>query len=472
VNQVTLETDYSSYLPRDSVKLKIKVRDAENKPISGNYSLAVVDDELCMSPSIDEPNIVSSLWLSPELKGRIVNPGYYFSQSSPKHSRHLDLLLLTQGWRRYRYQKILEQEIDSLPDTHYFDIISGEVWKRRYGRNSIPTKGAVKVYAGGNMTRIETDENGRFQFLHHYNPLQNPNITIFGEDKSGRTNVEVFLDKDGFEDRLESFVRKHMDSLIFEGIPGTGSQKDFEDQMALGLNTIWLDELIVVGKKPTGMNFRELGFMNARGARQDDIDEATDLFDVLRNMGLPVEEFNGDTTEEIYYYGHPKGLVTWFVDDLIWPYQDVKYTRPEEIEALFRVKYPETLMFGMPIATIDDNEMTSKVLISIHIKPVSEISTFKSRFDVVVMEKFTLVREFYAPSYASEAEKYSQVPDLRKTIHWEPNVQLDEHGEATITYFNGDRYTRINCILEGINDQGVPAYGDAAYKIQTSRENN
>jgi hypothetical protein len=79
-------------------------------------------------------------------------------------------------------------------------------------------------------------------------------------------------------------------------------------------------------------------------------------------------------------------------------------------------------------------------------------------------------KEFYRPRYDTEARRYSQVPDLRKTIHWEPNVELDENGEVSLTYYNGDRYTRILCILEGVSKDGTPVYGEKGYHIYTIRE--
>jgi hypothetical protein len=66
--------------------------------------------------------------------------------------------------------------------------------------------------------------------------------------------------------------------------------------------------------------------------------------------------------------------------------------------------------------------------------------------------------------------RYSQVPDFRKTLHWEPKVELDEHGEGEIVFYNGDRYTQVTCILEGITDEGVPVSGEYSYRIATMRE--
>jgi hypothetical protein len=110
ISRVDMETEFESYLPRDSVRLKLKVTDYRGVPLSGSFSLSVVDEQLCMSSVVDEPNIVSSYLLSSEIKGHIQDPAYYFEESDPDHRYRMDLLLLTQGWRRYRYDHILDAD--------------------------------------------------------------------------------------------------------------------------------------------------------------------------------------------------------------------------------------------------------------------------------------------------------------------------------------------------------------------------
>ena len=72
--------------------------------------------------------------------------------------------------------------------------------------------------------------------------------------------------------------------------------------------------------------------------------------------------------------------------------------------------------------------------------------------------------------YNTDALRYSQVPDLRKTIHWAPEIIIDEKGEAEIFFYNGDRYTQVRCVLEGISDNGVPVRREFTYNVNTIRE--
>ena len=51
-----------------------------------------------------------------------------------------------------------------------------------------------------------------------------------------------------------------------------------------------------------------------------------------------------------------------------------------------------------------------------------------------------------------------------------PDVVLEEDGETFIRYYNGDRYTRIRCVLEGITNDGIPVHTEHLYEVSITRE--
>lgn len=71
-----------------------------------NMSLAVRDASTDQR-GYDDGNIMTDMLLSSELKGFVAKPAYYFESDDDKHSAHLDLLMLVQGWHAY-------QRVDSL----------------------------------------------------------------------------------------------------------------------------------------------------------------------------------------------------------------------------------------------------------------------------------------------------------------------------------------------------------------------
>jgi len=83
-------------------------------------------------------------------------------------------------------------------------------------------------------------------------------------------------------------------------------------------------------------------------------------------------------------------------------------------------------------------------------------------------------KTFYMPKYETEKQKNDPVPDLRSTIHWEPNIITDENGQATFSFYNADRPNRIRITVEGINSNSSLGFAQKDYRILTvegSRDN-
>ena len=54
----------------------------------------------------DNGTIMSELLLCSQIRGFIETPMYYFADDNPVRQQHLDLLLMTQGWRRFKWEEM------------------------------------------------------------------------------------------------------------------------------------------------------------------------------------------------------------------------------------------------------------------------------------------------------------------------------------------------------------------------------
>lgn len=85
----------------DSVQAVLTVTDAGGHPVEGSFSVAVTDNARIRPDSL-APTLVSTMWLSSDLRGWVEDPGGYFrGASSARNARDLDNLLLTQGWASF-----------------------------------------------------------------------------------------------------------------------------------------------------------------------------------------------------------------------------------------------------------------------------------------------------------------------------------------------------------------------------------
>ena len=129
--QFELKTDKENYLPREKVAMDILVKDEKGKPVSGQFSLAVADDQLLSFADDKQGNILATLWLESELNGEIIEPNFYF-ESPDKHPEKdqllaLDYLLMTQGWRRFDWTKN-EELVANFQYPNEIRVVAGKVF--------------------------------------------------------------------------------------------------------------------------------------------------------------------------------------------------------------------------------------------------------------------------------------------------------------------------------------------------------
>jgi hypothetical protein len=90
--------------------------------VISNMSMAVTDAGLLNDGS---NTIISQLLLAGDIKGYVHNPSYYFSSDADSVHQHLDLVMLTHGWRRFDWAAIFENRlphITNAKDTDYLQI--------------------------------------------------------------------------------------------------------------------------------------------------------------------------------------------------------------------------------------------------------------------------------------------------------------------------------------------------------------
>lgn len=121
------------YKPYEKVELSIQNNFPYFVP-EGNgtecFSLAVRDAER-QDHLYDNGNILTEMLLSSEIKGFVPDPGWYFEKNDEEHRRALDLLMLTQGWRRFVWRDMAVKGEFEL--THPWEktsqVLSGKVYR-------------------------------------------------------------------------------------------------------------------------------------------------------------------------------------------------------------------------------------------------------------------------------------------------------------------------------------------------------
>ncbi len=76
----------------------------------------------------------------------------------------------------------------------------------------------------------------------------------------------------------------------------------------------------------------------------------------------------------------------------------------------------------------------------------------------MVLTGFAVCEDFYQPDYSKQ--RPTEPTDYRRTLYWNPDVELDAEGRATIRFFNNSQTTRLQLSAEGMTQSGQPLTGN------------
>lgn len=191
--KVTLTPDKKDYKQRNRVYLNLAVTDQDGKPIAASFSLAVTDEGKVPYAEADEKTIFSNLLLTSDLKGYIEHPNYYFTDATPDKDKQLDNLLLTQGWRRFVWNDLLNK---TYPVMAYQRDKGRGISGRVVTDKGKPVPNAkvtllVNVGAGAILDTV-ADAEGRFIFDFPFSQGTTYNVAVTGAKS---TDVKIEIDK-------------------------------------------------------------------------------------------------------------------------------------------------------------------------------------------------------------------------------------------------------------------------------------
>ncbi|MBQ6225160.1 MAG: hypothetical protein IJJ73_02480, partial [Bacteroidaceae bacterium] len=83
--------------------------------------------------------------------------------------------------------------------------------------------------------------------------------------------------------------------------------------------------------------------------------------------------------------------------------------------------------------------------------------TYRDRY--IVLDGYAIPEDFYHPDYSKHKLPEGQ-KDYRRTLYWNPNLKLNEEGEAEVTFYNNSRQTTLSIEAEGQAQDGTLLWGE------------
>jgi TonB-dependent SusC/RagA subfamily outer membrane receptor len=445
-------------------RFKLLATDAAGKPVHGAFSVAVTNPGKVAYDENNEISIFSNLLLTSDLKGYIEQPNYYFTDTAKE--KHLDNLLLTQGWRRFIWQDVLARKYK----TPLFKPEQGNVTGVVTNAKKQPVAGAhVSFFVrGGDAIALDTvtDAQGRFVFEGVFLNREE-DFLITATDEKGKTKFIVTPDKPETV-TPPKIVRSPV-------LPYTGflnylesASKDYKELQELGLlNTEkMLDEVNVAEKKLPAVKeaaLKHSANLSGKGKASAVITfldllpcgGITDLAGCLISIGK---------LNNIFYDASKGQFFARQANDPLWggsPMAIVVNGAPAQagyqgsmseiasIEILKSTAYSAIYGSRGGGGAIVITTKTGDVDYNAYVREFYGGKNAKKKLQLSA-NSYAPRREFYTPAYGAITSRI----DLRSTIYWQPNVVTDKDGRATIEFAVGDAADNYRMVLEGISVNG------------------
>lgn len=452
-----IQTDKEAYTQREKVRLDITLQDEEGKPVQGNFSLSVTDNADILPDS--SYTIYTSLLLSSDLKGYIEDPGWYFRGDNNARKEELDLLMLTQGWRKYNVENALTADYKRpsiLPETG--QQITGSV-KRLIGNKAIANaKVQIHIPTERVLEEIRAGEDGRFKF----DSFEFPDSTVYNiqatTPKNGK-NVLLSLDTVTFPKAdqtgpLSPYSTHNTAGNTYSDLPTTveflnkvNRRMTYEN----GMRNIFLEDIVVTAKKKVYKTPYE-SIPSTITFKEEDIKQSPvqDLPTYLQSR-IPGLIFT------------PEGMV--YTKDPSTPPHPIQVILNEF--PIYDTQMAKTILETLPkqdIEQIDFNTdktaglawfpMTGAYFVAITLKKdVAGPNYMPKNLQQIQLLGHQKPSAFYSPKYETLPQKNSETPDLRTTIYWNPNIQTNWRGKTFVEFYTADGNAPYSVIIEGITQK-------------------
>ena len=466
------------YAPYAPIRCELQLNNAIGEPMPGKLSVSIRDAVRSDYMEYDN-NIFTDLLLTSDLKGYIHQPGYYFTESSLRKQKELDILLMVHGWRKYD----MTQQIGispftplQLPESQL--VLYGQV-KSTILKNklkdialSVMVKRDAEIITGQTVT----DENGHFSIpLEDFEGSMEAVIQTRKVGKERNKDASILIDRH-FSPATRAYGYKELH-------PEWGNiahwQQEAEKFDSLYMDSIrrvdglyLLDEVEIKSKRrrqstnmATKINEQSIdAYYDIRQA----VDQLRDNGKVLTTIPEVMEKLN-----PLFYWDRSNDNCTYRQKPICYIMDNKILSSTEVNMMLTEIDGLASIIISKGTGGIDDEIIQNSKMSDSNDIDVTELDKYSifyliplPRHDVLnkhetaalgtrqtVMQGYTPALEYYSPAYIDK-ELYMDKADKRRTLYWNPTVQTDENGKAVIKCYNNQYSTPLIIQAETMSNDG------------------
>lgn len=412
-------------------------------------SCAVTNGALPDGPDL---SIAAEILLNSEIRGHIENPQYYFENINAGTDSDLDLLMMTQGWRRY------ESEVD-LNDTavrHFkFPVeqtqsISGHV-EKSFNRHPKGMKLALFMPTTLEIMQFQLGDSSRF-ILSNLDFVDGTPFTLEAQTKDGGTRTtSIHIDDPVFPDVTPLKESARLSPVEDSTMQSFAEFTKKQPRAASLLDMQMLDEVKVTGR--TTEKWGNRGNVEPhRGYKAGDekIRRYPTMESLLRSLSVKIRytETTGALPEPQFgeYIQNEFIATPVYIDGfrseqseafIIIPdnVNSIEYFRPGD--ARVASYSPESLVAGLLLITTKYGNEGSR-------QPQPSMINFTPL-------GYQPPVEFYTPEYSGPQLPQ---PDYRATLYWNPAMELAPGKKAEVRLYPPHSTDSLDISVQGISPDG------------------
>ena len=420
-------------------------------------------------------NMKTWMLLSSEVRGYIHNPEYYFESDDKEHRQSADLLMLTQGWRRYDWELMTGQrefeKIQPIEDKFYvFGKLN--VYRKRNPVNNVRLEVYLYNREGQSLKgETVTDSVGNYAFAMPFVD-GDWDMQIFtrkknkkGKDKRKTYYVGIdrqFSPTPRYITPLEASARRRLQPNLF--IKGLEWNIEEEEDVFIPITERdhVLQNVTVKAKRRYFTNDNWMYKNEAFGKIYASLYyNATREADKILDMGKPIPTTASFISDKInLYYDRTEDNFVPNRGQIV----DVIHNNDErtkmgfwldEVKSIYMVfdeRFPNFLrkLDGVSNEVYDNvTDPYYHIYVYVYDRFIYPTESQKGL-------RRTYFQGFNKPS-TFQMEDYSVIPpmaDFRRTIYWNPDVKTDAQGKAKVEFYNNSTCQEMYISAEGMTEDG------------------
>ncbi len=441
-----------------SARGRNRFRIAMTDTVQGSISVAVTDADYETTVESDE-NIVSTLLLTADLKGYVHRPSYYFSAQNDSVTTAADLLMMTNGWRRFKWSELARQKLSPVTQSAYITIAGRATLKgtnRPFGDKSLLLlMNNMSEKKNRNTYMLQTDKEGNF--LIDSLLFFDRHRLIFSDVRGKKSQ---YIDIKLMGDTLRRpFAWSGFGAAPFRPaatVLASRWQQDYNE--LLKEKGLLLEGITIKVKKKTPMEEVDerytSGMFSGDAVRAIDLvhsDEASpyaNIFDYLQTR-VPGLQISSEGADYIVTYRQGPSAssmgpvpMTLILDEIETD-PAVIATIPANQVALVKVYQSFVGAWGNAPGGV----------LAIYTKKMEDMTNSGITSSMFIYNGYSVVKEFYAPDHS--LPKKSEKPDNRITLDWRPGIFINNiNPRVPFSFYNNDRTRRFRVVVAGMTTAG------------------